>query len=172
MVAQKLSSQYEIWLAFGKGMNFRYLAAHEMASCLGPERSLALPMFHAMTGCDTVSSFVGHGKKTAWTIWKSLPELTGILLKLADLPARVTEEAMKAIERFVILLYDKTSTCTDVNKARKKLFAKNSSVQRISPTYAALEQHVKRAAFQGGHVWGQVLVPQPALLSPSDWGWV
>ena len=64
MVAQKLSSQYEIWLAFGTGKNFRYLAAHEMASCLGLERSLALPMFHAMTGCDTVSSFVGHGKKT------------------------------------------------------------------------------------------------------------
>ena len=121
MVAQKLSSQYEIWLAFGTGKNFQYLAAHEMASCLGLERSLALPMFHAMTGCDTVSSFVGHGKKTAWTIWKLLPELTGTLLKLADSPARVTEEAMKAIERFVILLYDKTSTCTDVNKARKKL---------------------------------------------------
>ena len=119
MVAQKVSSQYEVWLAFGTGNNFRYLAAHEMASCLGPERSLALPMFHAMTGCDTVSSFVGHGKKTAWTIWKSLPELTGTLVKLAESPARVTEEAMKAIERFVILLYDKTSTCTDVNKARK-----------------------------------------------------
>ena len=159
MVAQKLSSQYEIWLAFGTGKNFRYLAAHKMASCLGPERSLALPMFHAMTGCDTVSSFVGHGKKTAWTICKSLPELTGTLLKLADSPARVTEEAMKAIERFVILLYDKTSTCTDVNKARKKLFAKNSSVQRIPPTYAALEQHVKMAAFQGGHVWGTSTCP-------------
>ena len=150
MVTQKLSSQYEIWLAFGTGKNFRYLAAHEMASCLGQERSLALPMFHAITGCDTVSSFVGHGKKPAWTIWKPLPELTGTLVKLADSPARVTEEAMKAIERFVILLYNKTSTCTDVNKSRKKLFAKNSSVQRIPPTYAALEQHVKRAAFQRG----------------------
>ena len=132
MVAQKLSSQYEIWLAFGTGKNLRYLAAHEMASCLGPERSLALPMFHAMTGCDTVSSFVGHGKKTAWTIWKSLPELTGTLLKVADSPTRVREEAMKAIERFMILLYDKTSTRCE--KARKKLFAKNSSVQRIPPT--------------------------------------
>ena len=50
VAAQKLSSQYEIWLAFGTGKNFRYLATHEMASCLGPERSLALPMFHAMTG--------------------------------------------------------------------------------------------------------------------------
>ena len=45
-------------------------------------------------------------------------------------------------------------------------------MQRIPPTYAALEQHVKRAAFEGGHVWGQVLVPQPPLPSPSDWSWV
>ena len=69
-------------------------------------------------------------------------------------------------------MYDRTSTCTDVNKARKKLFAKRSSVQRIPPTRAALEQHVKRAVFQGGHVWGQTLVPQPVLPSPASWGWI
>ena len=64
------------------------------------------------------------------------------------------------------------STCTDVNKARKNLFAKKSSVQRIPPTRAALEQHVKRAVFQGGHIWGQTLIPQPVLPSPSSWGWI
>ena len=102
-----------------------------MASCLGPERSLALPMFHAMTGCDTVSSFVGHEKNNCVDHLEIIARATGTLMKLADSPARVTEEAMKAIERFVILLYDKTSTCTDVDKAKKKLFAKNSSVQSI-----------------------------------------
>ena len=71
---------------------------------------------------------------------------------------------MHVIERFVILLYDRTSKCKDVNKARKKLFAKKSSVQNIPPTYAALEQHVKRSALQGGHVWGQALVPEPCSL--------
>ena len=41
------------------------------------ERSMsyALPMFHALTGCDTVASFVRHGKKTAWSTWESLLEL-------------------------------------------------------------------------------------------------
>ena len=78
---------------------------------------------------------------------------------------------MHVIERFVILQYDSTSKCKDVNKARKKLFAKNSSVQNIPPTYAALEQNVKRSALQGGHVWGQALVPKPVLPPPTDWGW-
>ena len=27
-------------------------------------------MFHALTGCDTVSFFGGTGKKTAWGGWK------------------------------------------------------------------------------------------------------
>ena len=77
---------------------------------------------------------------------------------------------MQTIERFVILLYDRTSTSTDVDKARCKLFAKNSNVQLVPPTSAAFKQHVQRAVYQGGHIWGQALVPAPALFSPTDWG--
>ncbi len=110
-----LPASSEVWLAFGAGKSFRYLAAHRMSSLLGPEKSMALPMFHAHTGCNTVSAFVGHGKKTAWNTWKSLPELTGALLTLAHAPTGIPEESMKAMERYVILLYDRTSTCTDIN---------------------------------------------------------
>ena len=78
---------------------------------------------------------------------------------------------MQTIERFVVLLYDRTSTSTDVNKARCKLFAKKGNVELIPPTSAALKQHVRRAVYQGGHVWGQALVPAPALPSPGDWWW-
>ncbi|QQP51603.1 Uncharacterized protein FKW44_001729 [Caligus rogercresseyi] len=59
---------------------------------------------------------------------------------------------MCIIERFVILLYDRTSKCTDIYKARWKLFARKNNVQLIPPTKAALEEHVKRAVYQGGHV--------------------
>ena len=34
-------------------------AVHEIYFALGPEKSLALPMFHSITGCDTVSLFAG-----------------------------------------------------------------------------------------------------------------
>ena len=46
--------QLEIWLAFEIGINLRYIPAHSIASSLGPERSKALPAFHAFTGCDTI----------------------------------------------------------------------------------------------------------------------
>ena len=55
-----------------------------------------------------------------------LPELTDALLiqKLSCAPRDIPKDAMHIIERFVILLYDRTGTCTDIDKARCKLFAK------------------------------------------------
>ncbi len=128
-------------------------------------------MFHALTGCDTVSSFHRHGKKTAWAVWTVLPELTEALLLLSSAPRDIPDDAMRIIERFVILLYDRTSKCTDIDKARRKLFARKNNVQLIPPTKAALEEHVKRAVYQGGHVWGQILLPAPELPPPTNWGW-
>jgi len=75
------------------------------------------------------------------------------------------------MERFVILLYGRTSTCTDTDKARKKLFARKNNAELIPPTKAALEEHVKRAAYQGGHVWGHVLLPVPELPPATSWEW-
>jgi hypothetical protein len=43
----------ELWIAFGTGKHFRYLAVHDIAKTLGHEKCKALPLFHAMTGCDT-----------------------------------------------------------------------------------------------------------------------
>ena len=105
-LAQELQPEAKIGVAFGTGQSFRYLAAHELAIGLRREKARALPMFHALTGCDTVSSFVRHGKKTAWAVWAVLPELTEALLLLSSAPHDVPDNAMTIIERFVILLYD------------------------------------------------------------------
>ena len=100
-------------------------------------------MFHALTGCDTTSGFAGYGKKTAWSTWKTLPQLTDALLKLPCAPSKIPEDAMLILERFVILLYDKTGTCIDRDKAQQKLFTKRTNMKAITPSRAALEQHVK-----------------------------
>lgn len=62
---QKLNIN-ELWIAFGSGTSLRYLAVHEIVSRLGPEKARSLPVFHAFTGCDTVSCFSEKGKMTAW----------------------------------------------------------------------------------------------------------
>ena len=106
-------------------------------------------MFHALTGCDTVSYFRGCGKKTAWDVWGVYPELTPVLSILKASPEDITEESMAVLERFVVLLYGRTSSITKVNEARQQLFSKRlRELDSIPPTQAALEQHVKRAVLQ------------------------
>jgi len=60
-LACTLEQDDEVWVSFGMGKAFRFLADHEMA--LGPENVQALPMFHALTGCDMVSFFASRGKR-------------------------------------------------------------------------------------------------------------
>ena len=90
------------------------------------ERAFGFPMFHELTGCDTVSFFAGRGKKTAWDIWGVLPELTATLPTLSSLPEVVDSACLTVVERLAILLYNRTSTCnlTKVNVARQELFCK------------------------------------------------
>ena len=99
----------ELWVAFGTGKHFRYIPAHEIAAFLGPDKSQALPMFHAYTGCDTVSSFNTRGKKIAWDTWKAFDELTPALVDLSTGTADISDDIVAVLERFTILLYDRTS---------------------------------------------------------------
>ena len=67
---------------------------------------------------------------------------------------------MEEIERFVVLLYSRTSQLLTVNAARKQLFSnRNRKLENLPPSKAALYQHVKRASFQAGYIWGQGLIP-------------
>ena len=100
-------------------------------------------------------------------------EATSAFLELSYSPEDVSEECLKKLQRFVVLLYDCTSTKMQVYEARKQLFAqKERSNQAIPPTQAALVWHTRQAAYQGGHCWGQALVPERNLPSPSQWGWM
>ena len=71
----------QLWVEFGAGQHRRWLAIHEHARLLGEETCMALPFWHALTGCDTVSHFAGRGKKTAWATWAMFPEVTEALVR-------------------------------------------------------------------------------------------
>ena len=53
----------EMWIAFSTGKNFRFIPIREFVSSLTPKMYSSLLAFHTFTGCDTVSSFGGRGKK-------------------------------------------------------------------------------------------------------------
>ena len=163
---QDLSTD-EIWITFGNGKYFQYLLVHSIAEQLGPQRSKVLPMFHSITECDTVSFFSRRGKTSGWDMWNVFPQITDTFLMLASVPEEIAEQAMAQIERFVVLLYSRTSSQRTMNKARQELFSKgNRTLENIPQPQAALLQHTRRAVYQAGHIWGK-----PTRPSPSDWGW-
>ena len=162
----------ELWIALGVGKHFRYVAVHEIAQSLEPAKAVCLPLFHAFTGCDQVSSFYGRSKKTAWDVWACFPDVTKAFRQLYEHPKEISDETFSLLQRYVVLLYDRTSELPTVLEARKHLFTqKGRQIESLPPTEAALLQHTKRATYQGGHCWGQALVCQPELPSPGDWGW-
>jgi len=71
-LAGTLKEEIEAWMSISTGKSFRISAGHEIARALGPEKAQALPMFDALTGCDTLSCFDGHGQKTAWTVCRTV----------------------------------------------------------------------------------------------------
>ena len=95
--AQRLDVS-ELRIAFGTGKHLRFLAAHKMARSLGPDHCIALPMFHSLTGCNTVSSFGGRGQKTAWDTWKVYEEVTKAFCSLMANPEFISDN-MKKIDR-------------------------------------------------------------------------
>ena len=72
--------------------------------------------------------FGGHGKNTSWSTWKSLLEPTDALFMLADGPKEIPKDAINIIGRFVILLFGRTSTYTNVDHPRRKLIPRKTSV--------------------------------------------
>ena len=134
----------ELWLAFGTGSNFCYIAIHSVVGGMDPRTCIALPVFHAFTGCDTISAFGRRGKKTAWKTWEVFPEVTEAFEHLLLMEHDISEASLSLLERFVVLLYDHTSDLGEVDDARKVLFTQKSrSLENIPPTQAALKQHIR-----------------------------
>ena len=164
-----------IWVAFGTGKNFTYYHVNDIATTLGTEKSVSLPVFHSFTGCDTVSAFYGKAKASAWTAWKCFPEVTEAFYYIAKHPFIDLDKdsrLFELLERFTVVLYDKTSQLCFVNEARQKLFCQKDkvSMEALPPTRAVLFEHCKRAMYQAG-IWTTADKPIQQAPSPGEMGW-
>ena len=137
-----LQSSLLVWVAFGMGRSFRHYSINAIRDHIGEQKSKGLPIFHAFTGCDTNSSFYGKGKKSCRAASNSLPDLTETVLFLQDHPFQLLEKGspqFEILERFTIVIYDKTSSLRSVNNARRELFTKqNRMLECISPTQVGI----------------------------------
>ena len=90
-------------------------------------------------------------------MWNAYPEATVVFANRITYPPVNGDEVNKVLERFVIFMYDKSSTATDIDSVGFDLFARKRRAYDAIPTItsAALEYHTKRAAYQ--------------VLIPSEW---
>jgi hypothetical protein len=131
---------------------------------------MLLPSFHALTGCDSVSSFRGRGKVKAWQILSEELDQYQAIQGLGD-DADVSEDVQEAVFRFVGALYDRKEMDGDVNLLRYQLFCqKQAKNDAMPPTKDSLVQHTKRAAYQS-FIWKQALEAKPTIPTPDGHGW-
>ena len=101
-------------------------------------RARCLTVFHALSGCDTTSAFVGKGKHSAWQAWQLYNEVTPTPVSLAENPYKhldVDSEDFRKIERMAVIIYGKTCPYDSINEARKELFCKdNRAMDKLPPT--------------------------------------
>ena len=77
----------------------------------------------------------------------------------------------KLLERYTVVLYDKSSNVENIDKARKILYCqKDKTMESIPPTQDALLQHIRRVTYQAG-IWSTCDKSEQKLPSPEGWGW-
>lgn len=173
-VFHQLPQLKELWVGFGSGKSYRDIPIHKICELLGPERSEALPVFHALTGCDYTSFLRNIGKKTAWKTWQDMPEMTQTFIKIKNNPESVTIQSpeMTELQIYFIANYSKNCAVSDINEARQHMFTTGlKTLESIPPTKNALFQHVKRAMLTCGFMWKMCLEKSPNIPNPKHWGW-
>ena len=162
----------KMWIAFGQGAKMRWIPVHEEVSAIGLEKARGIPYSHVFTGCDIVLAFQGKAKKSVWQTWNVFDDVSETFTNLSQHPTLVHDLDLQRLERFVAVMYDRSSAATSVDEARLDIFArKQRPYNSIPPTRAALREHAKCAAYQAGIIWGQATISNPDTRSPAEWGW-
>ena len=106
---------------------------------------------------------------SAWTAWDLFDDVTRVFCALPVDPENIHTE-MPVLERFLVLLYHKTSRKLEVNESRFELFsAMNKQIDNIPSTAASLVEHTKRAVLQA-NVWYQIDRKETNELDPASFG--
>ena len=109
---------------------------------------------HALTGCGTVRSFVGSGKKKALDchIARETVQILGQTIPPG-------EHDINKLKKVICKLYNEHQ-CDRVDELRYRMFCKGKNVQshQLPPTRASLENHLKRADYQA-YIWKCALEP-------------
>ena len=145
----------------------RYIPVHKIYDKLSPDEKAILLSVYCLSGCDTVSSFYGHGKATAFRVMKKHASKLKALALLGESPylSQDTEDACIA---FVGSMYGKVD-CKSLNTLRCEKAVKSIVAKKLPPTQDSFHLHVLRALFQL-LIWRNAVVGVHDLPEPTDYG--
>ena len=147
----------------------RYIPVHTIYDTLTTEQQTILLSVYCVTGCDTVSSFFGHGKRTAFRIMMQKADQFQPLGLLGSDEQNISKDVEMAATKFVGYMYGKTN-CMSLNALRcQKTGQRNIQGKKLPPTEDAFSLHLLRSAYQL-LIWRQAAYPSPTLPDATAYG--
>lgn len=134
-------------------------------------KALALPGFHAMSGCDTTSSFYGLGKSKCYKTMESDEKFIDAFTLLGEHES-ISSTVAEVLEEYVCKLYGFKEEVS-INEVRYKMFTSKKKIpdpQKLPPTLDALLLHLSRVNYQV-YEWKRALDTTYCLLNPYENGW-
>ena len=97
-----------IWLDVGvqSKNNLRYININKIYNQLWETLCVALPAYHALTGCDYSASFCRKGKVQPFKILKKDVQIQEVFGKLANME-ELDETSKEVIEKYICKVYGK-----------------------------------------------------------------
>ena len=123
----------KLWVAFGQLSHLIWIPIHDIVTTIGPEKTNGILFFHAFSCwvfnafsvCDIVSVFRGKAKLSAWQTWNVCNEVSDAFTQLCKYQLILDDEALEIFEKFVVIMYDRSSCTTEVDDARlEELYAR------------------------------------------------
>jgi len=93
----------ELWIAFGAGKRFRYIAAHELAAALGGDKAESTRCLPCLYRVSYNVILIRTVKKVCLGLtWSNFPQMINVSLELYSHLAELSESCLAAIECFVL----------------------------------------------------------------------
>ena len=106
-------------------------------------------LFHGFNWVWCCVNILWQKEKSAWQIKDGCGEATGIYSKLSQCQTIVDDEDLKTLDKFLVMVYDRSSTAECVDDVRLDMFAPKQWPYEVIPlTVGTQKQHVKRGAYQ------------------------
>ncbi|KAK5644018.1 hypothetical protein RI129_007863 [Pyrocoelia pectoralis] len=142
-----------------------FINVTQLHKSLGKNLILALPAFHALTGCDFNPAFFRKGKRRPFSIMKNSEDFTECFIQLSK-PSEKREDFLAKFKT----LFQKTNKFLD-NDDTFRLPKKGIDGSALPTCKSELYEHFLRSCYIA-QIWSHAHLKVPITDEPTNYGWV